>query len=164
MSEFERSAPPFPSTSFFTCKLHNTHSIQLFILVRIRNGNADPGGQKCPQKIEKSGEVLQWGLGINTAIFNKKIEIKFFSSKVFRIIGHQTLGLDPDPHWSKILDPNPHQNQCGSKTLLGTFYRSGPRADIMKTMGLLSGSTNRSVSSFSILGLNTFNFLEKMIV
>jgi hypothetical protein len=27
MSEFERSAPPFPSTSFFTCKLHNNHSI-----------------------------------------------------------------------------------------------------------------------------------------
>jgi hypothetical protein len=27
MSEFERRAPPFPSTSFFTCKLHNNHSI-----------------------------------------------------------------------------------------------------------------------------------------
>ncbi len=50
MWQFERSAPPFPSTSFFTCKLHNNHSIPLFILMRIRNGNTDPVGQKCPKK------------------------------------------------------------------------------------------------------------------
>ncbi len=29
-----------------------------------------------------------------------------------------TMDADLDPHWPKILDPEPHWNQCGSTTLI----------------------------------------------
>jgi len=55
-----RSPPPASSPASYTTTTqswvadpHHLIQIQLFILMRIGNGNADPVGQKCPKKYKK---------------------------------------------------------------------------------------------------------------
>ncbi len=57
-----------------------------------------------------------WRLGINALQFLIWTYL-FFSCEVLVI---KTLDLDPepDPHWPKMLDLDPHWNQCGSETLV----------------------------------------------
>ncbi len=61
-------------------------------------------------------DVLSGCLGINALQFWIKKNLFF----IYKVLVIKTLDLDPkpDPHWPKMLDPDPHGNQCGSETLV----------------------------------------------
>ncbi len=59
----------------------------------------------------------------------KYINFFFSAVNVFQFLIIKTLDLDPDPHpephWPKMLDPNPHLNKCGSASLLFSDWSFG---------------------------------------
>ncbi len=114
-------------------------STSAWIRIGFSRLDPDPLGQKWPTKMGKvqkflvlkcwmssfeadsfscSLNVLYESLRISKLQFlNKKILI-LFSCKLFKFFFIKTLDPDPHPLWPKMLDPDQHWNQCGSKTLV----------------------------------------------
>ncbi len=49
------------------------------------------------------------------------LKIQFLRCKILNFLVIKTRHLDPNPHWPKMLDPDPQGNQCGSTTLTWKF-------------------------------------------
>jgi hypothetical protein len=121
------------------------HEFSWSARIHIEFGRLDPDPDHWPMKIEKVDKfhvVKSWMSSFESwrhllyfgrplwrprnkkiAIFDhKKRNLFSYKSLQFSVIKTLDPEPDPDPHWPKMLNPDPHGNQCGSQTLDKKVY------------------------------------------